>query len=125
MGTELLTPGEVARALRVTPRTVTRWATANPPRLRAIRTAGNHRRYLAADVRALLDGITAARAPADRMRENHARIKLVPCPPPREDGLGGCGAPAHQSCRGPNGHVMYIPHQARRHAAAEAGIYVP
>lgn len=44
----LLTPGEVAALFRVTPKTVTRWAEAG--KLRAIRTLGGHRRFLARDV---------------------------------------------------------------------------
>lgn len=49
---ELLTPAEVASMFRVDPKTVTRWAKAG--RLSAIRTLGRHRRYRAAEVRALL-----------------------------------------------------------------------
>jgi excisionase family DNA binding protein len=49
---ELLTPGEVGRLFRVNPRTVWRWA--NQGRIRSVRTPGGHRRYRAADVRALL-----------------------------------------------------------------------
>ena len=48
----MLRPGEVARALRVDPVTVTRWANAG--KLRSGRTPGNHRRYWAADVEKLL-----------------------------------------------------------------------
>jgi len=53
---ELLTPGEVARMFKVDPKTVTRWANAG--KLRHTRTVGisgrGHRRYYAAEVRALL-----------------------------------------------------------------------
>lgn len=45
---ELLTPGEVAKVLRVDPRTVTHWARMG--RVRFTRTPGGHRRYYAADV---------------------------------------------------------------------------
>jgi len=48
----LLTPGEVKRSFGVTTRTVTRWASTG--KLSTIRTPGGHRRYRAAEVRALL-----------------------------------------------------------------------
>ena len=48
----LLTPSEVASQFRVDPKTVTRWAKMG--RLRAQRTLGGHRRYSAAEVRALI-----------------------------------------------------------------------
>jgi excisionase family DNA binding protein len=50
----LLTPAEVATMFRVDPKTVTRWAKAG--KLTSIRTLGGHRRYRAAEVRALLAG---------------------------------------------------------------------
>lgn len=49
----LLTPAEVAVMFKVDPKTVTRWA--NSGKLRATRTPGGHRRFLEAEVRALLD----------------------------------------------------------------------
>ena len=49
---DLLTPSEVARLFRVDPKTVTRWAAAG--RLSSIRTPGGHRRFIAAEVHALL-----------------------------------------------------------------------
>lgn len=48
----LMTPGEVAQLLRVSPKTVSRWASTG--RLRSVRTPGGHRRFYTADVRALL-----------------------------------------------------------------------
>jgi excisionase family DNA binding protein len=48
----LLTPGEVATAFRVDPKTVTRWAKAG--KLTAIRTLGGHRRFRESEVLALL-----------------------------------------------------------------------
>jgi excisionase family DNA binding protein len=45
---ELLTPSEVARMLRVNPKTVTRWAKAG--KLPAIKTMGGHRRFRRDDV---------------------------------------------------------------------------
>jgi excisionase family DNA binding protein len=51
----LLTPAEVAAAFRVDPKTVTRWAKAG--KLRSIRTLGGHRRYLEAEVRAMISQI--------------------------------------------------------------------
>jgi len=56
---ELLTPAEVAALFRVDPKTVTRWAKAG--KLTSIRTLGGHRRYRAAEVRALLGDIPAQR----------------------------------------------------------------
>jgi excisionase family DNA binding protein len=49
----LLTPAEVAAAFRVDPKTVTRWAKTG--KLNSIRTLGGHRRYLEAEIRAILD----------------------------------------------------------------------
>ena len=60
---ELLTPAEVAALFRVDPKTVTRWAKAG--KLTSIRTLGGHRRYRAAEVRALLENIPGQRTPAD------------------------------------------------------------
>jgi excisionase family DNA binding protein len=54
----LLTPAEVAAAFRVDPKTVTRWAKAG--KLRSIRTLGGHRRYLEAEVRAVLSQVAGA-----------------------------------------------------------------
>jgi excisionase family DNA binding protein len=51
------TPGEVARMLRVHPKTVTRWAADG--RISSIRTPGGHRRFRADDVRALLNDTEA------------------------------------------------------------------
>jgi excisionase family DNA binding protein len=51
---DLMTPGEVARAFRVDPRTVVKWAHAG--KLHAILTPGGIRRYGAAEVNALLAG---------------------------------------------------------------------
>lgn len=49
----LLKPGEVAAIFRVDPKTVTRWA-ANG-KIQAIKTAGNHRRFRLAEIRALYE----------------------------------------------------------------------
>ena len=57
----LLTPAEVARAFQVDPKTVTRWA--NSGKLRTIRTIGGHRRFLEAEVRALLAESRQERTP--------------------------------------------------------------
>lgn len=51
-GEELMTPGEVSALFRVDPQTVGRWADSG--RLHPIWTPGGHRRYRAAEVRALL-----------------------------------------------------------------------
>lgn len=52
----LMTPGEVAVMLRVDPKTVTRWAAANPPKIRSIRTPGGHRRFYTEDVWKIVAG---------------------------------------------------------------------
>ncbi|HYK69562.1 MAG TPA: BldC family transcriptional regulator [Streptosporangiaceae bacterium] len=54
----MLTPAEVAAMFRVDPKTVTRWA--RDGRLTAVRTLGGHRRYLEAEVLALLRAAHAA-----------------------------------------------------------------
>jgi len=51
---DLLTPAEVATIFRVDPKTVTRWAAADPPRLASVRTPGGHRRFRWSVVRAKL-----------------------------------------------------------------------
>lgn len=51
---DLLTPSEVAALFRVDPKTVTRWAKAG--KLSCVKTLGGHRRYLASEVNALLEG---------------------------------------------------------------------
>lgn len=51
---DLLTPGEVARILRVDPKTVTRWASQN--RIRSVRTPGGHRRFFAAEIMGIASG---------------------------------------------------------------------
>lgn len=53
----------------------------------------------------------------DTARRNRAAIMQIPCPQ--------CDAGPHVRCRGPKGAPMNIPHQARRRAAANAGVYVP
>lgn len=50
----LLTPGEVARILRVDPKTVTRWATQG--RIQSVRTPGGHRRFFAAEIMGIAEG---------------------------------------------------------------------
>lgn len=49
---ELLTTAEVAKAYRVDPKTVARWANAG--KLSSIRTLGGHRRYKRDEVEAKL-----------------------------------------------------------------------
>lgn len=51
---ELMTAAEVARLLRLDPKTISRYATAG--KLRSILTPGGHRRYFADEVRALVAG---------------------------------------------------------------------
>jgi excisionase family DNA binding protein len=50
---DLMTPAEVGLLLRVSPRTVTRWARAGALRT-AARTPGGHRRYARTDVLAFV-----------------------------------------------------------------------
>jgi len=47
-----MTPAEVGALFRVDPKTITRWARRG--RLSSVRTLGGHRRYLTAEVMALL-----------------------------------------------------------------------
>lgn len=62
---QYMTPGEVAQAFRVDPRTVTRWAKRGL--LRSIRTPGGHRRFLTDDVTHLLNRFSdAERSPTGR-----------------------------------------------------------
>lgn len=51
---KLLTPGEVARILRVDPKTVTRWASQE--RIQSVRTPGGHRRFFAAEIMSIASG---------------------------------------------------------------------
>lgn len=51
---KLLTPGEVARMLRVDPKTVTRWASQG--RIQSVRTPGGHRRFYAAEIMGIAEG---------------------------------------------------------------------
>jgi excisionase family DNA binding protein len=74
----LLTPAEVAAMFRVDPKTVTRWAKAG--KLSSVRTLGGHRRYLASEVRALLEGRSGA--------EPETEPDLPPVPP-RPTGASG------------------------------------
>lgn len=82
----LLTPAEVAAMFRVDPKTVTRWAKAG--KLTSVRTLGGHRRYLASEVKSLLDGTSdplsnPARFPAQpHYQPPVQRGSLPPLPPP-------------------------------------------
>jgi excisionase family DNA binding protein len=51
---ELMTPGEVGAALRVDPKTVTRWAERGL--LYSIRTPGGHHRFRRVDIDAIMNG---------------------------------------------------------------------
>jgi excisionase family DNA binding protein len=53
---ELVTPRELAKALRVDVKTTTRWAAEG--KLRSVRTLGGHRRFFRADLEAILRGET-------------------------------------------------------------------
>ena len=52
---DLLTPAEVAKILRVDPKTVRIWA--DQGKLVSIRTPGNHRRFSRQQIDQMLDGI--------------------------------------------------------------------
>lgn len=49
---ELMTPGEVAKLFAVDPKTVSRWANAG--KISSVKTLGGHRRFRAAEIRAML-----------------------------------------------------------------------
>jgi excisionase family DNA binding protein len=49
---KLLKPGEVARLLRVDPKTVSRWA--NDGRIPSLKTPGNQRRFRERDILAII-----------------------------------------------------------------------
>lgn len=61
---KLLTPGEVARILRVDPKTVTRWASQN--RIQSVRTPGGHRRFFAAEIMGIASGYRPWEPPAKK-----------------------------------------------------------
>jgi hypothetical protein len=52
-----------------------------------------------------------------RLAENRVNIRKVPCP--------HCGVKPGFCCKNPSGGYQYTPHQARRHLAAETGVYTP
>jgi excisionase family DNA binding protein len=70
-GDGLLTPQEVAVMFRADPKTVTRWGQAG--RLESVRTPGNHRRYFAVQVRALLAGMDPEEARGLALAEKERR----------------------------------------------------
>jgi excisionase family DNA binding protein len=51
---ELMTPGEVGKALRVDAKTVTRWVQAG--RIRGVKTPGGHTRLYRSDIDAIVNG---------------------------------------------------------------------
>jgi hypothetical protein len=78
---------------RVDPKTVTRWAKAG--KLSSVRTLGGHRRYLASEVRALLEGTTGATEtpptpiPAPVVSTDGSGLTPLPPPPPSSGSTGG------------------------------------
>ena len=92
----LLTPAEVAAMFRVDPKTVTRWAKAG--KLSCVRTLGGHRRYLASEVKALLDsgpGRQAAPIPPSQtplVTPDPSGLEPLPPPPPTPGSSGGLPA---------------------------------
>lgn len=69
MTVELMSPGEVAKTLKVVPVTVTRWAEAG--KLTCIRTPGGHRRFFAAEVMAIMRG-----EPLTQMQIRELRLQV-------------------------------------------------
>lgn len=51
--TNLMTPGEVADAFRVDPKTVSRWAAAG--KIRSLKTPGGHHRFYRNEIELLLN----------------------------------------------------------------------
>ena len=96
----LLTPAEVAAMFRVDPKTVTRWAKAG--KLSSVRTLGGHRRYLASEVKALLDGppskveesLPPPPPPAARSATSAESAGLEPLPPPPPTSGSSAGLPS-------------------------------
>lgn len=97
----LLTPAEVAAMFRVDPKTVTRWAKAG--KLSSVRTLGGHRRYLASEVRALLEGIPGQRPTSQAFPQEPLPQKsfeaagaggLEPHPPPPPTPGSSAGLPS-------------------------------
>lgn len=82
----LLTPAEVAAMFRVDPKTVTRWAKAG--KLTSVRTLGGHRRYLASEVRTLLEGVPPAKARDDAAASTPAARNPRPVTPPATNDSG-------------------------------------
>jgi hypothetical protein len=77
---DLLTPAEVAAIFRVDPKTVTRWAAADPPKLASVRTPGGHRRFRWSVVRARLRQDQAERSLSRKPVINR-------CAPGRDDAM--------------------------------------
>ncbi len=61
--------------------------------------------------------MTAKPAMPAPIRGRHAQINSIPCP--------HCLMPAGLPCKSPAGSQTTIPHQARRRAAADGGLYMP
>ncbi len=59
---EYLTPGEVARALHVSPKTIIRWA--NDGLIPYMMTLGGHRRFLSRDIQEVVARMEAGVQPA-------------------------------------------------------------
>lgn len=89
---ELLTPSGVAALFRVDPKTVTRWAKAG--KLSCVKTLGGHRRYLASEVNALLEGSLPGPAPPARSWGSDLRPVAADrrSPAVRSPRTPGCGS---------------------------------
>ncbi len=54
---ELLTPAQVGELFGVNAKTVSRWASSNPPKIDYVLTPGGHKRYVKSSVEALFDKV--------------------------------------------------------------------
>ena len=71
----LLTPGEVARLFRVSPTTVSRWASQG--RIGSVRTPGGHHRFRESEILSLLADMTAT-PPRHRLTNDVLRQPGIP-----------------------------------------------
>jgi excisionase family DNA binding protein len=81
-GDQLLTPAEVATMLRVTSKTVTRWAKTG--KVSSVRTLGGHRRFPLQEIEDLMRKSQQIAIPVRTTpdpRDEYARIALSTLPP--------------------------------------------
>lgn len=77
---QLLTPAEVAAALRINAKTVTRWA--DDGKISSIRTPGNHRRFRKPEVEQLLNGALSAGDPYQELVAAYPQWEISAGSPP-------------------------------------------